>query len=1131
MLKLEKVRPVNKILTHPLEGTKFKVCISGVPFHCQPDSGSMANIINTSDFNKIREQNSMITLKAPSDKLNSITNHTLHITGVFRAELSTTNSSCTDKIFVSNLSTLKEPILSESALLTLGLISYSKNDRVIAQIHKTKAEVSHGILQKLVKQYPKVFADTHGQLGCFKNIEAEITLVEHAKSFIARPRSIPLHWESKVQEKLVELVRQGVLGYCKPDMPVQYCSALCIVKKRDGTPRVTVDFRQLNKYLARSRITSKLTIENLIVKLQGLRYFFQLDIADAFFQIPIKKSSRKYLVIATQFGNMYFKRLAQGVKNASDIFDNAMQLCLQGLPNVTSYRDDVWGGGRTEDEHNEILTQVIKRFNQLGVVIKAAKSKVLQEEVRFLGYILNKEGLSPDPEKVAAIKSAPRPETGTALISFLCTVGFSQRFIHRFSEKTAQLHDLARQAGAQNVTWDKEHTELFEELKNALMVSTINNTFNTTYETSVWCDASKNSHSHNQRGGFSAVLAQRKDSNSEWRPVYFASRRMTDPQSRWGQTELESESIKFACEKFKYYLEGIPFVTIYTDCKALISLYNRTDKASIPPRIERAILSIQHLNYFLVYIPGKLNKSDWPSRNPHEPAECSEKFGRKESLLISTIKTTSMEQISNISNFLVSMIKIKTPDVTPIDWQTIKLATSNDQTLTKIKKAIENSNWQSIWKDQDIKPYRSIYTQLSCVDGIILNGQKLIVPSSMRSQLLELGRQIVVPESMRAEVARSHHFAGHQGVSKSFNLLKRRYYWPGAKKDIEEATKKCEPCMIIKQDHRKEPIKHAALPEFPFHSISCDFKGPLQSGHYILSIICLYSRWPEMYTCTSTSLKSVKKHFLRYFSVYGHPKIIKSDGGPPFNSKEWEKFLENEKIKPRVITPMHPRANGEAEKSMQLIRKALQLAKLNGSPFEEEISRVLHSYRATPNSTTGKSPAELAGLNRFYHNYLGDSHQLLENCAHTNRGDLNKEITEKRSKDTSKKKRNVKAHNFVIGDRVLINLDPNDMKKKPLFPYDTNELYTITHINGSTITAVGDSGKTVTRDSSKLKKWLSTAESAGDVVDVVVQNNTAVQSDTAVPQGAVVKEDNNRRPHTRSQGKVKEESWVRRRQF
>ena len=276
-----------------------------------------------------------------------------------------------------------------------------------------------------------------------------------------------------------------------------------------------------------------------------------------------------------------------------------------------------------------------------------------------------------------------------------------------------------------------------------------------------------------------------------------------------------------------------------------------------------------------------------------------------------------------------------------------------------------------------------------------------------------------------------------------------------------------------------------------------------------------------MYTCTSTSLASVKKHFLRYFSVYGHPKIIKSDGGPPFNSRAWEIFLQNEKIKPRVITPMHPRANGEAEKSMQLIRKALQLAKLNGSLFEEEISRVLHSYRATPNSTTGKSPAELAGLNRFYHNYLGDSHQLLENCAHTNRDDLNKEIIEKRSKDTSKK-RNVKAHNFVIGDRVLINLDPNDMKKKPLFPYDTNELYTITHINGSTITAVGDSGKTVTRDSSKLKKWLSTAESADDVV---------VQDDTAVPQGAVVKEDNNRRPHTRSQGKVKEESWVRRRQF
>ena len=1081
---------IKKVLAHPHEGTRFKVSIAGVKFDCQPDSGSQANIVSVRDFEKIQKLNKAITLKDPTNTLNSITNNELQVKGVFKAELSSQSSTCTDKVFVSQLNTINEPILSESTLLTLGLIKYSKTDRVIAQINNTKTAIKSDILEALMLKYPSVFADTNGQLGCFKNTEAEITLVENARPFIARPRSIPLHWESKVKQKLEQMVKQGVLAHCKPDMPVQFCSALVIIKKKDNEPRVTVDFRPLNKHLTRSRITSKLTIENLIVKLQGLKYFFQLDITDAFHQIPIKKSSRKYLVIATPWGNMFYKRLAQGIKNASDIFDNAMQICLQGIPNVTSYRDDIWGGGRTQKEHDEILTQVIHRFSKLGVVIKGAKSKINQQEVKFLGYILNKEGIKPDPEKVAAIKSTQKPETCTALVSFLCTVGFCQRFIHRFSEKSAKLHDLARQHNTEKIEWDAEHSKLFNELKDALMASTINNTFDTSYETSLWCDAGKTAHVSNQRGGFSAVLAQRPNPQSEWLPVYFASRRMSDPQSRWGQTELESESIKFACEKFKFYLDGISHVKIFTDCKALVSLYNKVDKPSIPPRIERGVIAIQHLNYTVVYIEGKKNVADWPSRNPHEPEENSEKSGRKEKLLI-------------------SMIKINTPDMKPIDWQAIKTATSEDETLTKIKQAIETNSWDKIWKDKEVRPYRTIYNQLSVVDGIVLHGKKPVIPSSLRPQILQLSQQIVVPKGLQQAVAETHHAAGHQGVTKSFNLLKRRYYWPGFKHDIEEAVKTCEPCQIIKQDHRKEPHKHTELPEFPFHTVGCDFKGPTDSGHYVLVIICLYSRWPEMYICTSTAFKAVKKHFLNYFSVYGHPKVIKSDGGPPFNSHDWEVFGEMERFKPRVVTPMHPQANAEAEKCMQLVKKALQLAKLHGCPFEEEIRRQLHSFRATPNSSTGKSPAELAGLNRFYHNAIGDSSQLLPNCIQTNRDDLNKEVTVRRSKGDVRKK-NRKCHSFTIGDRVLVNLDPNDIKKKPLFPYDTNELYTIQKINGSSITAIGDSGKTVTRDSSKFKKWLA----------------------KTVDTGVTIKEDiKAQRPHTRAQGPVPKEDWIRKRQY
>ena len=73
-----------------------------------------------------------------------------------------------------------------------------------------------------------------------------------AKPFIAKPRQIPLHWEDKVRAKLEEMIKQNVLGWCPPDMCIRFCSALVVVKKKDGSPRITVDFRMLNKYLSRS---------------------------------------------------------------------------------------------------------------------------------------------------------------------------------------------------------------------------------------------------------------------------------------------------------------------------------------------------------------------------------------------------------------------------------------------------------------------------------------------------------------------------------------------------------------------------------------------------------------------------------------------------------------------------------------------------------------------------------------------------------------------------------------------------------------------------------------------------------------------------------------------------------------
>ena len=163
-----------------------------------------------------------------------------------------------------------------------------------------------------------------------------------------------------------------------------------------------------------------------------------------------------------------------------------------------------------------------------------------------------------------------------------------------------------------------ETTKKFEELKEALVSSTLNAHFDRTKMTAVFVDAGKNAHTLGERGGFSGVLCQRRSPEHPWEPVAFASKRMTDVQSRWSQSEVECGALTWALtEKFLYYLSGCPKFVVYTDCRCLIPLFN-SETRNAPPRIERMILKCQGLDFIVEYLPGKKNPADFWSRNPVE---------------------------------------------------------------------------------------------------------------------------------------------------------------------------------------------------------------------------------------------------------------------------------------------------------------------------------------------------------------------------------------------------------------------------------------------------------------------------------------------------------------------------------
>ena len=176
---------------------------------------------------------------------------------------------------------------------------------------------------------------------------------------------------------------------------------------------------------------------------------------------------------------------------------------------------------------------------------------------------------------------------------------------------------------------------------------------------------------------------------------------------------------------------------------------------------------------------------------------------------------------------------------------------------------------------------------------------------------------------------------------------------------VDHTVEQCFECKITGTKLREEPIKPSVIPSKPWETISADFCGPYPDGHYNLVVIDKRTQYPEVEpTCTTGSKTAIEK-FKKIFAHHGVPEKLETDNGPPFNSKDFATFAENEGCTHHHITPLHPRANVEAERFMKLLNKAEQIAhRHNKDKLERNmaIQEMLAAYRDTTHPATGVSP-------------------------------------------------------------------------------------------------------------------------------------------------------------------------------
>ncbi|XP_063375565.1 uncharacterized protein K02A2.6-like isoform X1 [Cydia amplana] len=696
------------------------------------------------------------------------------------------------------------------------------------------------------------------------------------------------------------MLRSGVI---EPVDCADWATPLVPVTKKDGGLRVCADFKvTLNPVLKVDRYPLP-KVEELFANLSGGELFTKIDLSQAYNQICLSEESKMLTVINTHRGLFKYNRLPYGLSSSSGIFCRISESIVRDIPNAQSFCDDILIFGKTREGHLSTLEAVLKRLKNLGLKLKKSKCTFLADEVCYLGFVVSKDGIKPDPNKVAAVAKMPPPSCVTEVRSFLGMVNFYSKFIPNASDILHPMHNLLKKGARWN--WTTSCDEAFNKIKSLLIGRRILAHFDPNNHVTLTCDASPR--------GVAGVLSQ-PDGQGRERPVAYVSRKLNAAEQNYSQIHREALAIVFSTQKFHQYLYGKRF-TLVTDHKPLISIFGpQTGVPSMTSsRMQRWALLLMAYDFDIQYVNSAGNCADALSRLPIGQ---SKEFDPPEQ---------SFLHFASDALFL--------------DCNEIRLKTAKDPLLGRVVNYIKNG-WPDSAEIREMQPYfnrqKELYLELDCVMW---------------------GHRVVMPEACREIVLRELH-EPHMGVVKTKAMARSYVWWPGMDEAIEARCRACDACAAV------APAPPASAP-VPWHwpsrayeRVHIDFLGPLDGRTYMVSIDAR-SKWIEVSCMTRTTAESVISKLLESWARWGIPKQIVSDNGPPFSSKQFNDFLEKNCVRHIYSAPYHPASNGAAEGAVKLIKNVIKKAKHEGVNIDKAILKFLLHYHNTPHCTTGETPARL----------------------------------------------------------------------------------------------------------------------------------------------------------------------------
>ncbi|GKD96288.1 putative reverse transcriptase domain-containing protein [Tanacetum coccineum] len=319
------------------------------------------------------------------------------------------------------------------------------------------------------------------------------------------------------------------------------------VKKKDGSLRMCIDYRELNKLTVKNRYPLP-RIDDLFDQLQGSCYFSKIDLRSGYHQLRVHEDDIPKTAFRTRYGHFEFTVMPFGLTNAPAVFMDLMnRVCKPYLDKfVIVFIDDILIYSKTKEDHEVHLGLVLELLRKEKLYAKFSKCEFWLQEVHFLGHVVNQNGIHVDPSKIEAVKNWKTPTTPFEIRSFLGLAGYYRRFIAIFSKIAKPFTSLT-----QKYVWGVEQEEAFQTLKNNLCDAPILTLPDGVEDFVVYCDAS------NQ--GLGCVLMQRG------KVIAYASRQLKTHEKNYTTHDLELGAVVFALKTWRHYLYGTKSIKLFSD--------------------------------------------------------------------------------------------------------------------------------------------------------------------------------------------------------------------------------------------------------------------------------------------------------------------------------------------------------------------------------------------------------------------------------------------------------------------------------------------------------------------------------------------------------------------------------------